>query len=164
MPRLKGGADVLEYRRVQALKLLDQGLSLNEVGRLIGCNASSVMRWRDARRRGGKKALKVRFSPGRPRKLSGTQRKKLVKMLLKGSIAQGYSTNLWTTARIAEVIQQEFGITYHRDHVGKLMHELRWSPQKPERRAVERNDRAIEEWKRQRWPRVKKTPLGWAPT
>ena len=69
MPRPKGSADLLEDRRKRALALLDAGHSLNEVGRRVGCNPSSVMRWRDARRRGGAKALRVRFSPGRPWKL-----------------------------------------------------------------------------------------------
>src|SRR3989441_8433862 len=69
MPRLKGSADLLEDRRKRALALLDSGCSLNEVGRRIGCNASSVMRWRDPRRRGGAKALRVRYSPDRPLKL-----------------------------------------------------------------------------------------------
>jgi transposase len=71
---------------------------------------------------------------------------------------------LWTTARIAEVIWRGFGVRYHRDHVGRLMHSLHWSPQKPERRALERDDEAVEQWKREDWPRVKKTPRGWAPT
>src|SRR6266566_1584103 len=63
---------------------------------------------------------------------------------------------LWDTARIAEVIRREFGVHYHRDHVGRLMHRLKWSPQKPETRAVERDEEAIERWKRKDWPRVKK--------
>jgi transposase len=89
MPRLKGSADLLEDRRRRALALWDMGLSLNEVGRRIGCNASSVMRWREARRRGGAKALRVRFSPGRPWKLDQAQRKRLVGLLLQGATAHG---------------------------------------------------------------------------
>ena len=69
MPRREGKCRPVEDRRKRALALLDSGYSLNEVGRRIGCNPSSVMRWRDARRRGGAKALRVRFSPGRPLKL-----------------------------------------------------------------------------------------------
>jgi transposase len=163
MPRLKGSADLLEDRRKRALVLLDSGCSLNEVARRIGCNASSVMRWRDARKRGGVKALQVRFSPGRPLKLSAAQRKRLVELLLQGSQAHGYRSNLWTTARIAEVIEQEFGVQYHRDHVGRLMHSLKWSPQKPERRALERDEEEIERWKKEDWSRIKKKPNGWAP-
>ena len=164
MPRLKGGADLLEDRRRRALVLWDTGLSLNEVGRRVGCAPSSVMRWLRVRRRGGPDALRVRFSPGRPLKLGLSQRRRLLKLLLQGPQAQGYRTQLWTTARIAEVIRREFGVDYHRDHVGRLMHGLNWSPQKPETRALERDEEAIARWKRKRWPRIKKTPRGWAPT
>ena len=164
MPRPKGSADLLEDRRKRALALLDRGYSLHEVGRQVGCAAVSVMRWRDARRRGGAKALKVRFSPGRPSKLDAAQRRRLVGLLLKGATAHGWRTNLWTTARIAELIRREFSVAYHRDHIGRLLHSLGWSVQKPERRALERNEEAIARWKQQDWPRIKKTLRGWAPT
>ena len=163
MPRLKGSGDLLEDRRRRALALWDTGLSLNEVGRRIRCAPSSVMRWLRARRRGGPDALRVRCSPGRPLKLGRSQRRHLLRLLLKGAPAHGYRTQLWTTARIAEVIGREFGVHYHRDHVGRLMHRLNWSPQKPETRAVERDEQAVERWKRKDWPRIKKTLGGWAP-
>jgi transposase len=163
MPRLKGSADLLEDRRQRALALLKAGLSFNEVGRRIQCAASSVMRWFNIWRRGGAKALKVRSSPGRPVKLKPAQQRRLVRLLLKGPLARGYRTNLWTTARIAELIQQEFGVHYHRDHIGRLMRNLNWSHQKPETRAIERDEEAIARWKQKDWPRVKKTPRGWAP-
>ena len=115
MPRLKGSADLLEDRRKRALALLDSGYSLNEVGRRIGCNASSVMRWRDARRRSGEQGLRVRFSPGRPLKLNRKQRRRLVTLLLQGPMMHGYRTNLWTTARIAEHLfpEQPTGVKDH---------------------------------------------------
>jgi transposase len=145
------------------LALLKSGLSLNEVARRIQCVASSVMRWRDAWRRHGADALKVGASPGRPPKLKAAQQRRLLRVLAKGPLAQGYNTNVWTTARIAEVIARQFGVSYHRDHVGRLMHSLNWSHQKPEKRAVERNEEGIEQWKREDWPRVKKTLRGWTP-
>ena len=164
MPRLKGSADLLEDRRKRALALLDSGYSLNEVGRRIGCNPSSVMRWRNARQRGGAKALQVRFSPGRPLKLDRRQRRRLVNLLLQGPMMHGYRINLWTTARIAELIHTQFGIQYHRDHLGRLMHRLQWSPQKPQGRAPERDEQAIVRWQQKDWPRIKKTLRGWVPT
>lgn len=162
--RPQGSAEELERRRRRALKLLDEGRSLNEVAGIIDCAASSVMRWRNARKEGGDRALKVKSSPGRPPKLSPDQRQELVRLLLRGAMAHGYRTELWTTARIAEVIERHFGVRYHRDHVGRLMHSLKWSHQKPTRRATERNEEEIERWKREEWPRVKKTPSGWVPT
>jgi len=158
-----GSQKLLEARRRKALSLFDSGLSLNEVGRRIGCNASSVMRWRDMRRQSGDKGLDAKPIPGRPRRLSTVQAARLVELLMTGAIANGYRTELWTTARIAEVIRRNFGVRYHRDHVGRLMASLNWSYQKPERRALERNEEAIEEWKRKAWPRIKKKLQGWAP-
>lgn len=162
--RPRGSADLLEDRRRRALALVDEGLSLNEVGRRIGCSASSVKRWRDARRRGGQKALKVRFSPGRPPKLSRTQGRQLISVLLEGAMASGYATQLWTTARVAEVIWKRFRVRYHRDHVGRLLHSLGWSPQKPQKKALERNQAEIRRFLRRDWPALKKTPSGWVPT
>jgi transposase len=108
--------------------------------------------------------LQVRFSPGRPLKLAASQRKRLVGLLLKGSMAQGCRTNLWTTARIAEMVEREFGVRYHPDHMGRLMHSLGWTPQKPERRALERDEEEIERWKQADWPRIRRPLRGWVPT
>jgi len=162
--RPKGSAEVLARRRRRALALLDEGYSLNEVARRMDCQASSVMRWRDARDRLGEQAFEVGASPGRPPRLTGAQKRKLVRLLLQGPMAHGYSTDLWTCDRIARVIRREFRIRYHRDHIGRLMRQLGWSYQKPERRALERDEERIERWKRKDWPRVKKTLRGWVPT
>lgn len=162
--RPKGSAEVLSQRRRQALKFLDQGLSLHEAARRVDCHASSVMRWRDTRRRKGKRVYEVGASPGRPLKLSGRDRKRLIRLLMRGATAYGYTTELWTCTRISELIRLNFGVDYHNDHIGRLLHELGWSYQKPERRAIERDEAAIERWKREDWPRVKKTPRGWGPT
>jgi transposase len=148
--RPKGSAAVLEARRRRALGWLQQGWSLHEVARRLACAPSSVLRWRETWRRGGARALRVRASPGRPPKLTPRQRERLVRLLLRGAMAYGYETELWTTARIAAVIAKTFGVTYHRDHVGRLLHQLGWSHQKPERRAVERDEGAIARWKRVR--------------
>ncbi len=162
--RVAGSADELERRRRRALALLDEGRSLHEVARRIGCDASSVMRWRDCREREGDQGLRVRSSPGRPRKLSQRQRDRLVRHLLRGAHANGFGTDLWTTPRIGELIARLFGVRYHRAHISRLMHRLGWTHQKPARRALERNEDVIEQWKKARWPAVKKTLRGWVPT
>jgi len=130
MSRLKGSGDLLEVRRRRALSLLDQGLSLNEVGRQLRCSPSSVMRWRNARRHGGSDALKVRSSPGRPLKLGAADRVHLLHLLLQEPMEQGRRTNRWTTVRIAELVERSFGVRYHPDHVGRMMHRLGWTSQK----------------------------------
>lgn len=80
------------------------------------------------------------------------------KLLLKGAVAAGFPTNLWTCARIAQAIEEHFGVRYHIDHIGRLMRALGWSPQKPARRALERDETAIAAWVKSKWPGVKKTP------
>jgi transposase len=155
--RPKGSAAVLAARRRRALKLLDDGLSLNEVARRIGCQASSVMRWRDRRDQVGEKVYEVGASPGRPPKLSPAQKRQLVRLIAKGPLAHGYKTDVWTCDRVRRLIWREFRVRYHRDHVGRLLHQLGLSPQKPERRALERNEERIERWKRTRWPQEKRT-------
>ena len=162
--RLKGSADLIADRRKRALKLLDEGLSLNEVARRVKCAPSSVLRWRDRRIREGDGVYEVRTSPGRPSRLTPIQKRKLARLLLKGAMACGYRTDLWTTARIAEVVEKTFGVRYDRDHVGRILHSIGFSCQKPDRRALERDEARIERWKNEDWPRIKKTPQTWART
>jgi transposase len=103
-------------------------------------------------------------APGRPQKLSLVQKRKLIDLLLEGPLALGYSTNLWTTRRVAEVIQRSFGIRYHPNHVWRVLQGLKWSCQKPERRARERDEDSIERWKKKRWPAIKKNDRTWRPS
>ena len=154
--RPKGSCKELESRRRRAMELVEEGLSLNAVARQLGCHASSVQRRQEAVRAKGEEGLIAQSPPGRPPKLTAEQKEELVGVLLQGSLARGYRTDLWTTQRIAEVIESDFGVRYHRDHVGRLLHRLNWSHQKPERRAQERNEEEIERWKREEWPRIKK--------
>src|SRR5258708_37208573 len=109
MHREKGSVDLLENRRRRALALVDYGCSFNEAARRIGCGPSSVMRWYHARRRGGEKALRVRFSPGRPPKLRSKQPQRLIKLLLKGPMALGYRNIQWPPARLAPLTDKHVG-------------------------------------------------------
>jgi len=158
--RPHGSPADLEKRRWRAIELLKRGLSIIAVARRLGCSHSSVILWRNALRRRGESGLKAKPAPGRPPKLRAAQREKLPALLLRGALAWSYSTDLWTTSRIAKVIEREFGVRFHRAHVGRLLADLNWSCQKPERRALERDDEAIRRWKRYRWVAIKKKPLG----
>jgi transposase len=162
--RPRGSPQLLEERRRRVVGYFRLKLSLHEIARRLGCHASSVLRWRDAWRARGAAGLKAKPASGRPPRLTANQKARLVRMLSQGAMAQGYRTELWTTQRIAELIERKLAVRYHRNHVGKLLHQLGWSHQAPERRALERDERHIEEWKRTVWPAVKKTPRGWQPT
>jgi transposase len=117
--RPKGSPKLLEERRRSVIRFLKRKLSLHEIGRRIGCHASSVMRWRNAFQSGGQAALKAKPAPGRPPRLTLQQRRQLVRLLTQGAMAHGYRTELWTTPRIADLIERRWGVRYHRNHVGK---------------------------------------------
>ncbi|MCZ7564501.1 MAG: IS630 family transposase [Burkholderiales bacterium] len=156
--RPTGSPEELERRRLRALALLDEGLLPSEVARRVGVDRRSVRRWKAAARKHGEAAVRARAAPGRPPKLKAHQKRRLEALLLKGPLATGFDTDLWTCPRVTELIKERFGISYHVDHVGRLLHDLGWSPQKPARRALERDEREIRRWVREDWPRVKKTP------
>src|SRR5215475_7469581 len=99
-----------------------------------------------------------------PPRLSMAQKRRLVTLLGHGALKAGYRTELWTLPRVAELIRNEFGVRYHPAHVWKVLTALGWSCQKPERRAVERDDAAIARWKQEAWPRIKKRRSTWRPS
>lgn len=156
--RPTGSPEELERRRLRALALLEEGVLPSEVAQRVGVDRRSVRRWKAAARKHGEAGVRARAVPGRPPKLKAHQKRRLEALLLKGPLAAGFDTDLWTCARVTELIQERFGISYHVDHVGRLLHDLGWSPQKPARRALERDEREIRRWVREDWPRVKKTP------
>jgi len=154
--RPQGSPESLEVRRRRAIELLEEGLGVREVARKLKCSPASVSRWQTQVKIRGPDALKPKPTPGRPRLLSARQRRRLLQALLKGATAHGYSTDLWTLSRVAEVIERTFGVRYHPAHVWKILRGEGWSCQKPERRARERDEDAIEQWREKRWPHIKK--------
>lgn len=160
--RPTGSPEELERRRLRALALLDDGLLPAEVARHVGADRRSVRRWKAALRKHGKEGVRARPASGRPSKLNVRHKRRLEALLIKGPVAAGFHTDLWTCPRVAKLIKQRFGIDYHVDHVGRLLHDLGWSPQKPTRRAAERDEQQIRRWVREDWPRVKKTPAAGA--
>ena len=156
--RPRGTAAELERRRQRAVRLLESGHSLSTVARMVGAAVSAVWQWRETVRQHGREALKAKPVPGRPPKLTSKQRERLPSLLLRGARAFGYPTDLWTTARVAQVIRREFAVRYHPAHVSRLLAACGWSCQKPERRATERDEAAIAHWKRYQWAAIKKKP------
>ena len=158
--RPTGSPEELEHRRMRALALLKEGLQPVEVARRVGVDRRSVRRWRAAARSQGEGGVRAKPASGRPPKLQGKHRTKLEALLLKGAQAAGYHNDLWTCPRVGELIERRFGICYHVDHIGRLLHDLGWSAQKPARRAIERDEQVIQGWVCKDWPRVKKTLPG----
>jgi len=131
-------------RRRRAIYLLKEGqTTLSAVARSVGSSKSSVFRWYQEYQEGGSKAFRSKAIPGRPPKLSQIEKNRLAEVLLSGPLAAGYRTDLWTLKRIAQTIHKHFGIRYHPNHVRRLLQGMGWSCQKPERRALQRNDKEI---------------------
>ena len=162
--RPQGTAQQLEKRRRQAIQLLKAGKNLSAVASAISSSVSSVFRWYQTYQKEGLKGLEPQPTPGRPPKLTKAQKGKLIKLLLKGPLAAGYRTDMWTLQRVAKVIDHQFGIQYHPSHVWKLLGSIGWSCQKPERRAIQREEEKIAHWKRYRWPHIKKRGTTWGPS
>ena len=146
-------------RRV-AVELLQDGTTQESIAERLQVSRSSVKRWKKAFQQGGLAALAPKPRPPTARRLSASQAQRLREILLAGPLAAGFSNDLWTCRRVAEVVRREFRISYHPDHLGRILHDLGFSPQKPQRRARERDEAAIERWRREDWPRIKKGDAG----
>jgi transposase len=155
---VKRDFEVLERRRLEGLRLLEQGLNQSEVARCLKVCSQSVSRWAKTLQEKGVKGLKAAGRAGRLPLLTLEQRQQLEKQLLQGPEKLGYETPLWTCPRVADLIEREFGVSYHAGHVWKILRQLNWSPQRPRGRALERNEEAIAEWKQKTWPAIKKKP------
>jgi len=143
----------LELRRRQAVQAVQAGDSVKDVARIIGVEPRSIYRWLQLAEKAD--GLAAKPHPGPATRLSVHEQQQLEQMLCQGAKAHGWPNELWTTQRIAELIRQHFGVSLHHDHVGRFLRtRLKWSPQKPRRRARERDEEAIAQWKRDTFPEI----------
>jgi transposase len=150
--RPKGTAAELERRRRRAVQLLEQGEAPAVVARILGVTRPSLHRWRRLARQGH--GLDAKPVSGAKRRLTDPQLKQLEALLDKGAPAHGFPNELWTAARVAQLIHRHFGVKYHPDYVLRLLRRLGWTCHKPQRRARERNDKEVERWKADEFPRI----------
>jgi transposase len=155
--RTPGKPETLECQRLQAISLLEAGHRSGEVARKLGVSPGAVSRWKKIAEQMGREGLRAKPSPGRRPKLTSRQRQQLEPLLVRGPLAHGYRTDLWTLKRIAEVIERHFAIRYDPSSVWHLLHGIGWSCQKPDDRARERDEKAIARWRQQDWFRIKKS-------
>ncbi len=158
MYRPRMGFAVEKKRRLSAAKLFKAGHYPAVVARQLGVSRQAASRWFALWQAKGKEGLRGAKQTGRPCKLSQDQLLEVERLLLQGPQAHGYATALWTLKRIAKVIRKNFRVRFHPGHVWRLLGQLSWSCQRPERRARERNEKAIRRWLRHDWPRIKKRP------
>ena len=155
--RPKGTAEELERRRRRAVALVEEGWSMRDAAKAVGASPGSVSTWYATYQKHGDAGLAAKAHPGRPPELTPRQLKELETLLSKGAAHQGYPNELWTLRRVAALIEKEFGVSYDPSGVWHVLRRMGWSAQKPERRARERDERAIETWRKKDWPRIKKS-------
>lgn len=140
-----------------------RGTSQATVARTLGTTRAAAHRWYHAWKAEGRAALKAAGRAGRKPRLEAPQLARVEAALLQGPGAHGFATELWTLPRVATLIERLTRVRYHPGHVWYILRRLGWSLQRPTRQARERDEAAIAEWKRRRWPQVKKTPGGGGP-
>ncbi|MFV0128630.1 IS630 family transposase [Streptomyces sp. HMX112] len=146
-----------EARRVRAAELFDQGRSSAEIARMLGVSDESVRRWKRVWEEGGVDALRRRPATGRPPKLDDAQVERVRTALEQGAQAHGFEAALWTLERVGLVVERVTGVVLSRASVWRLLTgRLGWSLQRPERRAVERDESEIARWIAHEWPRIKR--------
>jgi transposase len=150
----------LERRRLLAVQRVCEGYSAEEVADILGVDPRSVRRWLAAFREHGAGGLAARPVPGRPAKLSSTQQKVVRRWLADDPTEHGFATQLWTAPRLAQLIEQEWGIHFHPDSLGPWLRQRGYTPQKPRPKPREHSDEAVARWLDRDWPRIKKRRAG----
>jgi transposase len=150
----------LEARRLQAAKLFAQGESQAAVARALGVTTAATNHWHQAWQTEGRTGLRAAGRAGRKPRLEPKQWATIERGLRAGPAAHGFSTEVWTLPRVATLIERLTGVAHHPGHVWRLLRGMGWSLQRPARRARERDEAAIAQWKTRRWAQLKKTPAG----
>ena len=152
--------EAMEKRRMRAAVMFERGKTQAEVASALGVSRQSASVWYHGWKSEGREGLKAAGRAGRKPRITQEQRIQVERELTKGPRAFGYSTDLWTLPRIARVIKKVTGVSYHPGHVWRIVRSMGWSCQKPDRRAIERDEAEIARWVKCTWPKVKKTPAG----
>jgi transposase len=156
--------EALKQRRLRAADMFRRGKTQAEVAHALGVSRESASTWYRLWSSGGRAALAGAGRAGRLPRLSDDQLADVVAALKRGPRANGFATELWTLARVADVIESTSGVRYGQTQTWSILHDrLGWSRQRPARRALERNEEAIANWVAKDWPRITKAPGAGAP-
>ncbi len=148
--------DWKEWRRIRALSLKQEGWTQRKIAEALDVSAPAVSHWLTRAEQGGVEALRSHPGPGRIPRPTPAQKQLIPESLWHGAEAYGFRGQVWTRARIARVIEEGTGVLYHKGHVGRLLKDLGWTPQMPIRRAIQRDESAIANWRAEVWPELRK--------
>ena len=153
MSRPFGTAAELERRRTRAVDAIAAGQPRKTVAAVLGVHPNSVSRWVTAAGQPG--GLAAVPPPAPTPGLSDADLRQLEHLLAEGAKAHGWPNALWTAARVARLIERQFGRRYHPEHVRKVLkRRLGWTRQKPRRKARERDDKEVARWAGDEFPRI----------
>lgn len=150
--------DEIQRRRVRAGRLLLSGKTPAQVAHTVGVARQTVYTWKALLDEGGIDALRAMPGRGRPARLDEGQLQALGRTLLQSPTEHGFGTELWTLKRVGALIERQHGVKFSQTHIWRILGGLGFSVQKPERRAIERDEDAVQVWKRKTWPALKKKP------
>lgn len=153
----KIGPKAMEQIRLRAVKRVQQGESPEKIISTLGFSRACIYNWIARYRAGGWDALKTGKQTGRPKKLSGAQIKWIDKTIRnKNPLQLKFSFALWTRSMVTSLIRKQFGLKLSESSVGRLLHQMGFSCQKPLYRAYQQDPEAVERWKNQVFPQIKK--------
>lgn len=146
----------MEARRLLAVQRVGEGWAQKDVAEFLGVHPVTVRKWVARHRAAGANGLKAKPTPGRPRFLSDEQERKVLGWLDEPPTEHGFDTDLWTARRVAELIHKRLGVRFHPNYLREWLSRRNFTPQKPARRARQRDPAAIARWVAEDWPRIQK--------
>jgi transposase len=150
--------DEATRKRIRAGRLLQRGKRPAEIAATVGVVRQTVYRWKAVLENEGFEALRALGGPGPKAQMTPADLAALRRIVMQSPTQHGFGTELWTLKRVGALIERLYGVRFGQTNVWRILGSLGFSPQKPEKRAIERNEDAVRSWKRSTWPALKKKP------
>ena len=148
---------VLEHMRLLALDRVLAGEKPSVVAKSLGVYRTSIYKWLRANKKRGREALKSTTAQGPTPKLTEKQKYQVRRWIIgKDPRQYGFEFGLWTRSIVAEMIKDKFEVKLTLPSIGRLLTSLDITPQKPLRRAYERDEEEIKKWKKEKYPELMK--------